>query len=122
MAKQVLIVENSAEFRELLEEIVVGLGYEAIAVDRATTALKTLSDSIVSLILLDVKMPKVHGDDFLRFIRKRGNRVPVVVVSAYLTPEVLERLRDQGVRHVIAKPFKVQRVAQVVTSYLEEAA
>jgi len=121
MANPILIVENDQDFRQMLQEIVEGIGFTVVAVDRATEALKIIKDQIISLILLDIKMPKVHGDDFLRFIRKQGTRIPVVVISGYLTPEVLEVLRENGVSQVIVKPFKVQRVAQAVIQVMEEA-
>ena len=73
-------------------------------------------------ILLDIKMPKVHGDDLLRFIRKKGNRIPVVVVSGYLTPDVPQTLQDAGVDEVITKPFKVKRLALAIADCVARAA
>ena len=122
MAQRVLIVENTEDFRVLLREIVEGLGYEAITVNRATAALTVLQAEIISLILLDIKMPALYGDDLLRFIRKKGNRTPVVVVSGFLTPDVLQGLRAAGVHQVIAKPFKVRRLAQAMAEVLEKVA
>jgi len=118
MAKQVLIVENSQDWRQLLQEIVEGLGYQTQVVNGVTQALTAIREHIISLILLDIRMPPIYGDDFLRFIRKHGNRIPVIVVSGYLTPEVVEVLRDHNVHQVIAKPFKVLRLVQAVTQVL----
>ncbi len=120
MAKRVLIVENTQDYRQVLQEIVEGLGYQAEAVNRATEALKVINRDVISLILLDIKMPSLRGDVLLQYIRKGGKRIPVVAVSAYLTPEVLEVLRDNGVRQAIAKPFRVRRLAQAVRQALEE--
>ena len=120
MSKLILIVENDKEHREMLQEIVEGLGYEAVVVGRATAALKAIEEHLVSLILLDIKMPRVYGHLFLRHIRNQGKRIPVVVVSGYLTPEVFEVLREYDVPQVIVKPFTVKRLAQSVLQVLED--
>ena len=121
MAKQVLIVENAREYRELLQEIVEGIGYETHSVQKATDAWQLLQSEIISLILLDIKMPSIHGHEFLRYIRKKGTRIPVIVVSGFLSPEVLEVLKAFDVTQVIVKPFKVMRLAQEVNKVLEAA-
>ena len=120
MSKLILIVENDKEHREMLQEIVEGLGYEAVVVGRATAALKAIEEHLVSLILLDIKMPRVHGHHFLRYMRKQGKRIPVIAVSGYLTPEVFEVLQENDVRQVIIKPFTVQRLTQTVFQVLED--
>ena len=66
-------------------------------------------------------MPGIHGHQFLRYIRKQGTRIPVIVVSGYLSPEVLEVLKAFDVSQVIVKPFKVMRLAQGVNKVLEAA-
>ncbi len=121
MAKQVLIVENAREYREMLQEIVEGIGYAAHSAQKATDAWKLLQNEIISLILLDIKMPGIHGHQFLRYIRKKGTRIPVIVVSGFLSPEVLEVLKAFDVTQVIVKPFKVMRLAQEVNKVLEAA-
>ena len=119
MAKRILVVENAVEYREMLQEIVQAFGYEAMIADRATEALKILQASEVELVLLDIKMPAVQGDQLARVIRKRGNDVPIIAISGFLTPRVMEVLVSCGVRQVVAKPFKIQRLAQEIEKALE---
>lgn len=119
MSQQILIIENDHEWYEMLQEIVDSMGYESHLVRRATEAFKILDETAISLILLDIKMPVVHGHQFVRYLRKQGKRMPIIVISAYLTPEVLEILLEYKVRKVIAKAqFKVQRLAQDITDVL----
>ncbi|MEW6754271.1 MAG: response regulator [Candidatus Latescibacterota bacterium] len=120
MAQRVLILENDREYQLLLAEIVEGLGYEPVSAVRVGGALRALQHDIISLVLLDVKMPHLHGTDFVRYVRGKGNRISVIVVSAYLTRDVLQELAALGVRHVIAKPFTVRRLAEAMTEWLEE--
>ena len=119
MSQQILIIENDREWHEMLQEIVEAMGYDSHVVNRATEAFKILDNYAISLILLDIKMPVVHGHQFVRYLRKQGKNTPIIVISGYLTPEILEVLLDYKVRKVIAKTqFKVQRLAQDITAVL----
>lgn len=118
MASPILIIENDLDYRTLLTDIVRGLGYEVLAVNRVSDAIRLMKQEVVSLILLDIKMPQVWGHQFARYIRKRGNRIPIIVISGFLTPDVIEVLRDHRVRQIIAKPFKVKRIAEEIAKVL----
>lgn len=121
MSKSILIVENSLEYQQLISAIVDAMGHEAIATDRATTAWEIIQQREISLVLLDIKMPSVHGHHFMRYIRKQGKQLAVIVISGYLTPEVVESLRESEVANVIVKPFKVRRLTEEIARVLDEA-
>ena len=120
MAQRILIVDDTAEFRQLIQEIVEALGHEALVADRATEAWRILQKDSISLILLDIKMPQVKGHDFVRYMHKKGKRVPIIVISGYLNPEIMEVLREFQVRKVVTKPFKFTRLTREITQVLEE--
>tara|TARA_Y100000588_G_scaffold346367_1_gene394324 strand:+ start:109 stop:429 length:321 start_codon:yes stop_codon:yes gene_type:complete len=103
----------------MLQEIVDSMGYKSHVVHRATEAFKVLDENVISLILLDIKIPTVRGHQFVRYLCKQGKRMPIIVVSAYLTPEVMETLLEYQIRKVIVKAqFKIQRLAQDITDLL----
>lgn len=118
MSKRILIVENSAEYRQLLQDIVEGLGYTASVVGRAPDAWREVERRPFDLMLLDIKMPAVYGDQLVRYMSKKEALPPTIVVSGYLTPKVLETLLQCGVRKVLAKPFKVRRLAEAMAAVL----
>ena len=60
MPKRILIVDNAAEYRDLLRDISVALGYEALIADRATEAWGILQRERISLMLLDIKIPSMQ--------------------------------------------------------------
>lgn len=120
MSKRILVVDNDQIHRQILCEIAEGIGYEAVAVERAMEAWKVLQEQTISLILLDIKMPRVHGHQFLRYIRGKGKVTPVIVISGYMRREVLEEIRNtERVVGILAKPFTVRRVAQEISRALE---
>ena len=111
MTQKILVVDNSPEYRLLLEQVVVGMGYVARVTDRATEAWRILQKDVFDLVLMDVKMPAVHGDQFLKYIREKGYGGPVIAISGYLTPKTLEQLRKYRISKVLAKPFTIKRLA-----------
>ena len=66
-------------------------------------------------------MPQVKGHDFVRYMHKKGKRVPTIVISGYLNPEVVELLLEFQVRKVVTKPFKVQRLTREIGNVLSPA-
>ena len=119
MPKRILIVDNAAEYRDLLRDISVALGYEALIADRATEAWGILQRESISLMLLDIKIPSMHGDDFIRYIRKKDTHVPIIVISGYLTPKILKVLLENKVRKVVTKPFKIKRIASEISNVMQ---
>ena len=118
MSKRILIVEDAGEFRLLLQEVVEAMGYEPVVAERATEGWRIMQKKPVSLILLDLKMPQIMGHNFIKFVRERGIQVPVIVVSGYLKPKVLESLLQYGIRTIISKPFKIQRLTREIGNAL----
>ena len=106
----ILIVDDDPAVSEVLAEIVDTYGYKAILASSAKEAASVLVKGGIDLILLDLSMPEITGDQFLGFIRKRGFRVPVVVVSARVEPDKEAELRASGISGVVRKPFEVAEV------------
>lgn len=90
--KRVLIVDDEAIRREVLEHILNRSGYSAISASNGQEALEKLIENEVRCVVTGVHMPGMSGLDLDRKIRLLGSRLPVVFMSG--TPAVRERLRD----------------------------
>jgi CheY-like chemotaxis protein len=122
MSKRILVVEDDQEHRQILCEIAEGIGYQAAGASRATEAWEALQEQPADLIVLDLKMPQVQGHQFLHYLRQKGNKTPVIVVSGYMQRDILETLAAaEGVVAILAKPFTIRRVAKEVSQALEGA-
>ena len=75
--------------------------YEPITATKWTDAIDAITHSSPDLILLDLKMPTIHGTSILGFIRNKEIELPVIVVSGYVTEEVTEELQRHGVSGII---------------------
>lgn len=109
--KTVLIIENDANVRGTLVAMVRSMGHRTVDVERITRATQVLADQSVDAVLLDLHMPGPHGQDLLRFLKKKQIAIPpTIVVSGYLKHGSIGELLKLGVCGVIAKPFDPQRL------------
>ena len=76
------------------------------------------------LILLDVHLPDLNGEQVLRRLQEASETrgIPVVVVSADATERQIDRLRAAGAHDYLTKPFDVTRFLQIVDQCLEREA
>jgi CheY-like chemotaxis protein len=116
----ILIVDDDPSIADVLSEIVETYGYQSIRAASAKEAASALAKGGIDLILLDLSMPEITGDQFLGFIRKRGFKVPVVVVSAHVEPDRETELRASGISGVVRKPFEVADVIDQMEQALQQ--
>jgi signal transduction histidine kinase/CheY-like chemotaxis protein len=94
---QVLLVEDDAETREILRQMLLKTGCSVIEAENGRVALERIADSQPALILLDLMMPEMDGFQFVAELRnhEQWRSIPVVVITAKdITPE--DRLRLNG--------------------------
>lgn len=115
--RRILVVEDDAEFRELLEEVLHEEGYDVVPAEDGAEALDEMDRMHgFCLILLDLMMPGMNGWDFLQKVglEDRGPVPPIVVMTAadkypddlpvLRKPVALEDLREALELHCRAKP------------------
>lgn len=118
---KVLIVEDDpmvSEFnKRYLEQ--VG-GFELIAVSPSVAdALHILDRQEIDLILLDIFMPGMNGFDLLAQIRKLGQGVDVIVVSAACDSQSIKKALRYGAVDYLIKPFEFERFKTALSAYRE---
>jgi len=115
---RILIVDDDASVRDILRQIVTLYGYQAVLAESAKDAVGILTRQAIDLVMLDLQMPDITGDQFLDFIRKKGFQTPVVVVSAHVDVEMARHLGSVGISGIVSKPFEVDRVIDVMNRAL----
>lgn len=110
---KVLVVENDPAVRDVLAFSLTRAGHEVLLAESGEQALMLLDDADV--ILLDLKLPKQSGEDFLRGVRGAGNYIPVVVTSGvYPKAEVEKRLAGLDIVDFVPKPFSIKEILGMV--------
>jgi CitB family two-component system response regulator MalR len=115
----VLIVEDDpmvAEFNKRYLEQVEGFALKGIAAS-ADEALMILKREEIDLILLDIYMPGISGLELLSQIRKIGEGIDVIVVSAAADSDSIKRALQYGAVDYLIKPFEFNRFREALATY-----
>lgn len=118
---RILVVEDDEDLRNLFTIVLAELG-EVVGFGDAYQALGHLRNDPYDLVVLDHLMPGATGVDLLERLRRDGIDVPVLVVTAMVSAPLLERLREFGVRSVLAKPITADELLQAAVAALDSPA
>lgn len=122
MDKKILVVDDEAPIREILQFNLENAGYEVETAASAEEALEILSDDH-SLILLDVMMGGISGFKMVQVLRKeRESEIPVIFLTAKSDQNDLLTGFSAGADDYISKPFSIQEVLARVNAVLKRTA
>jgi DNA-binding NtrC family response regulator len=116
--KQILVVDDELNIRELLTDFFVSMKIGCDAVGTSQKALSLLSLNRYLLIFLDYNLEKEKAPDVVGLIRDKGGNVPIILLTGSQDMDSGE-IEKLGVAEMIYKPFKFDRVMAVVNRYLE---
>ncbi len=119
--QRILIVDDEEDIREILHFNLENEGYEIDQAESAEAAFNMLDDSH-NLILLDVMMGGMSGFKFAQLIRKSGNDIPIIFLTAKNTENDLLSGFSIGGDDYISKPFSVKEVIARVKTILKRTA
>jgi EAL domain-containing protein (putative c-di-GMP-specific phosphodiesterase class I)/CheY-like chemotaxis protein len=112
----ILVVDDEPAIRSLVRDVLVEHGYEVSTAANGQEAIAELERSRPALVLLDVHMPVLDGEGFVRVMRERGLDVPVVVLTA--GPSAEHWAKRLGVDGAVQKPFRIPDLVTAATRYL----
>ena len=126
MAYRVLIVDDSPAMRALVRRVIRLSGVDVADCFEAANgreALALLADHWVDVILTDINMPEMDGEQFLEHLRAEElfRSIPTVVISTDATLHRVERLRALGACGYITKPFLPENLREVLERHLGES-
>jgi len=103
----VLFVDDEPVIRSVAEAILTSMGFSVITASDGLDGLKRYKENpgIVSLVILDLTMPNMDGDEVFRKIRELSDSVPVLVSSGYNENEILTRFSDCPPDGFLKKPY-----------------
>ncbi|NIJ72417.1 two-component system sensor histidine kinase RpfC [Xanthomonas sp. F4] len=120
---RILVADDHAANRMVLQRMLQKAGHRAICVDGAEAVLDALAESEFDAVIVDLHMPGMSGLDMLRQLRVMqagGPRTPVVVLSADVTPESIQRCEQAGARTFLAKPVVANRLLDTLSDIAME--
>lgn len=120
MDRKILIVDDEADIRDILQFNLENAGFNVEAASSAEEALEMLSGRH-SLILLDVMMGGMSGFQMAEKLRNEGNEIPIIFLTAKDRHDDLMTGFASGADDYISKPFSIQEVIVRVTAVLKRS-
>ena len=123
-AKKILIVDSNDSFRESLRAFIQSLGHEVFEADTGPEAIEKVSSIHPDLIIMDVQLPGMNGDEVTaRLKRNMSTRnIPVIINSGWTTAcnveERIHRALTSGAEEILYKPFQLPMLRDVLRTYL----
>jgi DNA-binding NtrC family response regulator len=124
MKERVLIVEDDHDLRETLGELLGDAGYETVSYSDSHAALRLIQDEheMIDLVITDVRMSGVKGDEILFAVRDSRAEAPVIVITAFGSVEHAVEMVKAGADQYITKPFQAGELLAAIGEALERTA
>ncbi|NJD92001.1 MAG: response regulator [Geobacter sp.] len=121
--KHILIVEDEESLLKLESILLASKGYRVTAVSDGTAALKAVAGDRPDLVLLDIMMPGIDGFEVCKRIKSAPETasIPVVMLTAKKSTFDQTRGLEAGAAAYVTKPFKSQKIAEVIEGLLAKA-
>ena len=117
---RILVVEDDDEMRRLLEEELTEAGHKVVTSGSGSAALECLEHGPVDLVVTDLMMPGLKGDELLAKIRTRKSNLPVIIITAFGSVDSAVAAVKAGAYHYLVKPFSMEQLRVTVENALRE--
>jgi CheY-like chemotaxis protein len=105
---QVLVIEDSASVRRLIEVCLRVLPIEVFSAEDGITGLAAAREHLPDVVVLDIGLPGMDGWEVLRHLRSASDtqQIKVLVLTAHAQPEVAQQADEVGADDFMTKPFR----------------
>ncbi len=118
MIKSILVVDDDVQMRAALKEAVERMGYRAVMAEHPLDALKIIGTGTVSMIITDMKMPRMDGLTFIKEARRKTGSLPILVITGHGTVENAVEVMKEGVCEYLMKPFSFDSLTKTISSIM----
>jgi len=118
---QVLFIDDDATLQTLATAMLNTGAFEIISANRTSQGEKILAGRKVDIIVCDVMMPDEDGLKFCRRLRDKGDKTPLLFLSAISRPEAIQQGLDAGANDYLVKPFDIQELQKKLYSMLKRS-
>src|SRR5579859_6992299 len=115
----ILIVEDEAKMRRLLELNLGEDGFTTLSAGDAEEGLKLLRNNPIDLVVTDLKLPGMNGLEFLQAVKQQNAALPVVVMTAFGSVETAVEAMKAGAADYVLKPFSLTEMRIVIHKELD---
>ncbi|KFB08060.1 hybrid sensor histidine kinase/response regulator [Nitratireductor basaltis] len=115
----IMVVDDNADHREMMRQMLQPLGFTILTAADGAECLALTTTAKPDLFFVDIQMPGMSGWTLVERLRDRGFATPIVMLSANIGDGVGKPARDAGHNALMAKPFDLRQLLQVIGTQLE---
>ncbi|MFL5307656.1 MAG: response regulator [Polyangia bacterium] len=115
-----MVVDDQIELAENIAEILQGVGFQTEVATSAEEALTRVAQGGISGVVSDYKLPGATGAELTKELRRRGERLPVLIMSAYTDDTTIEGARASGAWLFLPKPVPLPTLIQAFDSLAQQ--
>ncbi len=121
MSSEILIVDDNADIRNIINELIIDAGYKTRLAANYNQALAEIDKKLPDVAILDVKLDKGDNDgiELLSHIKSKDKDVPVIIISGHASIEMAVKSLHEGAFEFIEKPFDQERLLNFVKRAVE---
>ena len=121
MAIEILIVDDNADIRNILNELIIDAGYKTRIAANYNQALTEIDKKMPDVAILDVKLDKGDNDgiELLTHIKSKNKDVPVIIITGHANVEMAVDSLKKGAFEFVEKPFDQARLLNFVSRAVE---
>jgi len=116
---EILVVDDAQAILAMMQAFLEEEGYKVKTSLSAPEALSFLERQDFDLVIMDIRMPKMSGLDALAQIKKKNNKLPVILMTAYGTTQTAIEAMKRGAYDYVTKPFKMDELKVLIRRTLE---
>jgi two-component system, OmpR family, alkaline phosphatase synthesis response regulator PhoP len=119
--EKILVVEDDRATRKALKQLFEPEGYSVEAAENGVAGLATFRDSRPNFVILDLRLPKIGGQDLCRLIRKESQDVPILILTGSADEVDRVLLLELGADDYVIKPFSPKELLARVRAVLRRS-
>ena len=121
MSAEILIIDDNADIRNILNELISDHGFKTRVAANFSQALNEIDKKLPDVAIIDVKLDKGDNDgiELLSHIKKKDKDVPVIIISGHANIEMAVKSLKSGAFEFIEKPFDQERLMNFVNRAVE---
>jgi DNA-binding response OmpR family regulator len=114
MLNKILVIDDEPDFLSTIKDFLTQRGYSVVTARNGEEGLEVLGAESPALILLDLKMPKKDGYEFLKHIRDSKGWIPVIIISALTNPKDIFKGYEFEADYYLTKPVNLEGLLKAI--------
>ena len=121
MTTEILIIDDNADIRNLINDLIIESGYKTRLAANYNQALNEIDKKLPDVAIIDVKLDKGDNDglELLAHIKKKDKNIPVIIITGHANIEMAIKALKVGAFEFIEKPFNQERLINFVNRAVE---